>query len=262
MTAKIKVKRVKNFTTLQNDMIQDSRLSLKTKGLMVVMLSRPDDWEFSVAGLAVFCGCGRDAIRASLKELELAGYLTRQQLHDENGAFGGNLYIIREVSTIPDKEAPPLPGNQSTVTPPTRKPSAGDPLTENPTELNTDLTKEPPKAPQRGRHSRGDGFVPKWKPERFYAFWEFYRKNARGEDRKAAVREWDKLKPDDETIAKIGRALNWQIKTADWQNGIGIPYACRYLKNRRWEDTPPPVRQGKPARSEQGGGDSDERTLI
>lgn len=95
----------------------------------------------------------------------------------------------------------------------------------------------PPKSPQGGacekRKSKGE---PKWKPERFEAFWKFYRDNARKEDRAGAVREWDRLKPDDALIEIMANALKAQTQTPDWKRGIGIPYACRWLKNRRWED--------------------------
>lgn len=75
-----------------------------------------------------------------------------------------------------------------------------------------------------------------WKPERFEAFWKFYRDNARKEDRAGAVKEWDKLKPDDALIDTMAKALRVQVRSEDWQRNIGIPYACRWLKNRRWED--------------------------
>ena len=54
-----------------------------------------------------------------------------------------------------------------------------------------------------------------------------------------AVREWDRLKPDDALLAAMGRALRAQMAGELWRRGIGIPYACRWLKNRRWEDAPP-----------------------
>lgn len=110
--------------------------------------------------------------------------------------------------------------------------------------------KIPPISPQ------GDGVsqnktktVAKWRPEQFEAFWKFYRDHARKEDRAGAVREWDRLKPDDDLIATMHRALTAQLQTPDWKRGIGIPYACRWLRNRRWEDVEPegPV-QAEPQR--------------
>lgn len=78
--------------------------------------------------------------------------------------------------------------------------------------------------------------VPKWKPERFEKFWAYYRRNVRGENRSGAVKAWDKLKPDDDLIAEIGRALVKLGKTEAWQRGIGKPYASTFLNGRKWED--------------------------
>lgn len=229
MAEKIRVKRTSSYTTLQNSMVLDQRLSLKARGLMAVMLSRPDEWEFSVSGLAAFCGCGKDAIRSALAELEAADYLLRRQVHADDGSFASNEYILHDVS--PSASAPsPLSEN-----PTTGKPSTGFPSSGNPTQRNKDLKKEPPKVPHDGRRKS----VPKWKPDRFEAFWAYYRDNARGEDHVSAVREWDRLRLDDGTIDSMGLALKRQIRHWHDNGGIGIPYACRYLKNRRWEDPLP-----------------------
>lgn len=109
----------------------------------------------------------------------------------------------------------------------------------------------PPKAPQGGHASRKRSDPKKtadWKPERFDAFWEFYRSNVRPEAKQAAIRAWDKLQPDDDLIARIGRALQRQIASQSWQDGYGKPYASTYLNNARWEDAeglppagPPPL---------------------
>ena len=89
--------------------------------------------------------------------------------------------------------------------------------------------------PQRKKRQRRSKSVPAWKPERFEAFWDYY---PRGEDRMGAVEEWDKLQPDDALIDRMARALARQKASEEWQRGIGIPYACRWLRKRRWEDVP------------------------
>lgn len=68
------------------------------------MASLPEDWEYSVSGLAKKAGCGKDKLRRILGELEKVGYLAREQSHGSNGKFGGNIYIIQD-------DAPPLSGN-------------------------------------------------------------------------------------------------------------------------------------------------------
>ena len=79
--------------------------------------------------------------------------------------------------------------------------------------------------------------VPEWKPERFEKFWEYYRTHGRDNDRAGAVREWDRLKPEDDLIDTMARALAAQAASDEWRRGIGIPYACRWLRNERWRDT-------------------------
>lgn len=84
--------------------------------------------------------------------------------------------------------------------------------------------------------------IPECLPERFEAFWKFYRAipgeggQPRNEKRAEAVKAWDKLRPDDKLVDRIGRALQKQLRTADWRKGVGIPMAATYLNQRRWED--------------------------
>ena len=252
----IRVQRSGGYTVLPNGILRDTGLSLKTKGLFAIILSLPEDWDYSVAGLATVAGCGRDAIRSALGEMEQAGYLTRTRSHGEGGKFTGVIYDIRDVA-VPLSENPtmeeeaPLSGKPTTVEPTLEKPSS-----ENPTQLNKELPSKdlinphnPPEGdkPQRKKRQRRPKSVPTWKPERFEAFWDYY---PRGEDRMGAVEEWDKLRPDDALIDRMARALARQKASEEWQRGIGIPYACRWLRKRRWEDvpaqpqaqTPPPQR--------------------
>ena len=101
--------------------------------------------------------------------------------------------------------------------------------------INTGINIPPYNPPKGGSASkkRKSKSVPDWKPDRFEKFWAFYRDNARGEDRAGAVREWDRLQPDDELIDTMAKALQTQVATDEWKRGVGIPYACRWLKNER-----------------------------
>ena len=228
----IRVQRSGGYTVLPNGILRDTGLSLKTKGLFAIILSLPETWDYSVAGLATVAGCGRDAIRSALGEMEQAGYLIRTRSHGEGGKFTGVIYNIRD-------QAEPLSGKPTTVEPTLEKPSS-----ENPTQLNKDIQNKdlinphsPPEGdrPQRKKRQRRSKSIPTWKPERFEAFWDYY---PRGEDRMGAVEEWDKLQPDDALIDRMARALARQKASEEWQRGIGIPYACRWLRKRRWEDVP------------------------
>ena len=222
---------------LPNDLLRDPRLSIKAKGLACLALSLPPGWEYSVAGLASICGCGRDMIRGALKELEAAGYLSREQTHDGNGKFGSCRYVICDESALPKDPLPepegiPLSGFPSTANPTTGKPSTENPTVINKEVINKDLS-NPPKAPQRGRRGREVKEQPDWKPDRFAKFWAFY---PRGEAKQAAIRAWDKLQPSDELLDTMAQALSRQVASESWQQGIGIPYASTWLNQQRWTD--------------------------
>ncbi len=261
--AVFRVEKNDNYTVMSNFHLRDSALSLKAKGLLSQMLSLPEEWDFTLSGLARINKESKDAIRTAVQELEKAGYIDRRQTQDESGKFACNEYVIHEQpvtrlrtyeyvvagpNVVPDDhddvlDTPlldfPTTDNPSTGNPSTGNPSSEKPLTENPTELNKDSSSIPPKAPQGGRSSkRGPKSRPDWKPERFEKFWEWYRTHCRGENRQAAIRAWDRLKPDDALIDRMGKALQKQIQSPDWQNGIGIPHASTWLNNARWEDEP------------------------
>lgn len=235
------VKLRKNFTVMSNHHLQNKALSLKAKGLLSYMLSLPDDWDYSIGGLAANNKEGRAAVRSALVELEDAGYLIRSQCRSECGGFAGNRYIVYE---IPHQDTDDYPLCENCTTDETAPPlcdfaSAGNPSAENRTQLNTNLqnTKliKPPKAPQGGRRRRESKAKsqPGWKPERFAKFWAFY---PRGESKQAAINAWDKLKPDDALIDTMATALVVQTQREDWKRGVGIPYASTWLNQRRWED--------------------------
>ncbi len=105
---------------------------------------------------------------------------------------------------------------------------------------NVDNNKQdnnPPEPPTGGTHQP---LPAKWKPERFEAFWLYYRQNVNPANRAAARKAWDKLKPDDETIRDIGRAIKSRLKNdEEWARGIGRPHASTYLNGQMWLDDQP-----------------------
>lgn len=126
--AVFRVERTRNYTIMSNYHLRDKRISLKAKGLLSQMLSLPEDWDYTLPGLASINSEGKDAIRAAVAELERAGYIQRRQRIDKAGKFSGNEYIIRE---YPVSVSTPQEGPSSTF------PSSGNPTTENP---SADLT--------------------------------------------------------------------------------------------------------------------------
>ena len=81
--AAFRVEKNHNYTVMANYHLKDNRLSLKAKGLMSVMLSLPDDWDYTLRGLACICKEGVDAIREAIREMERAGFILRTR--ERNG---------------------------------------------------------------------------------------------------------------------------------------------------------------------------------
>ncbi len=137
----------RGYIVLLRTAAQDTRLSLEARGLLALMMSLPDDWEYTVSGLAVKAGCGRDKIRRLLKNMQDVGYLIREQSHDAGGKFAANVYVLQE-------DAPPLSGN--TVNGKNRQrdlPSAGFSTQQNIDLTDTKTQQIPPKPPRGGGRS-------------------------------------------------------------------------------------------------------------
>ena len=99
----IRIHKTKNFTVMSNYHFKEKEMSLKAKGLLSLMLSLPDDWNYSIAGLVKLSKDGKDSVMTALAELEKFGYLTRSQLVNEKGQFSGVEYHIFEQ---PQQEKP------------------------------------------------------------------------------------------------------------------------------------------------------------
>jgi hypothetical protein len=88
---------------MSNYHFREKKMSLKAKGLLSLMLSLPNDWNYSISGLVTLSKDGKDSVMTALAELEKFGYLKRQQLFNEKGQFSGVEYHIFEE---PQKENP------------------------------------------------------------------------------------------------------------------------------------------------------------
>ena len=121
--AVIRINKTTNYTVMSNTHFKEKQMSLKAKGLLSLMLSLPDNWDYSIAGLETLTKDGKDSIMTALAELESFGYLVRTKTTDKRGRFTGYDYDIYE--------------NPNTENPPTENPYAENPNTENPPQLNT-----------------------------------------------------------------------------------------------------------------------------
>lgn len=124
--AVIRVEKNKNYTVMSNVHLRDKALSLKAKGLLSLILSLPDDWQYNVKGLAAISKEGRSGITSALQELEAAGYLERRQLRGEHGKLAQVEYVVFEAPR------PLLAENPATAKPATADPATGNPATGNP----------------------------------------------------------------------------------------------------------------------------------
>lgn len=101
-----RINKTNNFTIMSNTHFKEKKMSLKAKGLLSLMLSLPDDWDYSIAGLAALSKDGKDSVMSALSELEKFGYLTRTKMVNSKGQFAGVEYNIYEnpVADIPIQE--------------------------------------------------------------------------------------------------------------------------------------------------------------
>ena len=116
--AVFRVEKNKGYTVMSNHHLRNKELSLKAKGLLSQMLSLPEDWDYTLAGLSLINREKIDAIREAVRELENAGYIQRSRERDEKGRLRGTTYVIYEQPPMLEK-----------------------PTLENPTQLNKELLK-------------------------------------------------------------------------------------------------------------------------
>ena len=183
----------------------------------------------SNAYLMKLLGIGERTLQRNLKSLEKLGVI---RIEDGDGG-SGRRRIYAGINPLHQN-----PAKNDGVTPPkmtgTPAKNDGENNIENKKEFNN-----PPKAPQGAA-----GEI--WDPEAFEALWKLYPKK---KDKAKAITEWNKLKADRKLMRKMSAALRVQMASEEWQrdNGRAIPYLCRWLSHRRWEDeqeiTLPPAKR-------------------
>ena len=138
--AVFRVERNKGYTVMSNHHLRNKELSLKAKGLLSQMLSLPEDWDYTLAGLSFINREKIDAIREAVKELERAGYIVRSRERDEKGRLRGADYVIFEQPQTPPVSDLPTLENPTLDNPTLEKPTLEKPTLENPTQLNKDIS--------------------------------------------------------------------------------------------------------------------------
>jgi hypothetical protein len=150
--AVFRVEKTKDYTVMANHHLRNTELSLKAKGLLSLMLSLPDNWDYTTKGLSCICKDGIDSINATIKELEISGYLIRRRIRNDKGQLTTTEYTIFEkpqkldTKDVPPKRENPILDNPMLEkpileTPIVEKPKQGEPILGNPHQLSTNILK-------------------------------------------------------------------------------------------------------------------------
>ena len=136
--AVFRIEKTRDYTVMSNHHLRDKSLSLKAKGLLSLMLSLPEEWDYTTKGLARICKDGVDSICAGVRELEEHGYVIRHRVRNANGQLGA---ISTRSWSSPDRRnlnrEKPERENPVLIILNRLTPVLGDPEQENPAQLNT-----------------------------------------------------------------------------------------------------------------------------
>ena len=133
--AVFRVQKTQNYTIMSNHHLRNKALSLKAKGLLSLMLSLPEDWDYTTRGLSAICKEGVDSVCATVRELEAAGYIIRRRIRDKNGQMRGMEYTVLEQPQPPEQG--PEEATPKCAQPKQAKPKREKPVQANPAQLNT-----------------------------------------------------------------------------------------------------------------------------
>lgn len=156
----VRTPRKERFTIIDNRILEDERISMKAKGFLCYLLSRPDNWSVNDEYLSTVGPDGEAATRSALKELENAGYLVRRKERGARGKFVWVTYVYDAPQTQESQVDSPQVGF-----PPVDYPPVGYPPVENPPVINTDVTKTEKQLLPESRPSSSPGFgdvVKRW----------------------------------------------------------------------------------------------------
>lgn len=142
--AVFRVEKTKDYTVMSNHHLRNTALSLKAKGMLSLMLSLPDSWDYTTKGLSYICKDGIDSITAGIKELEANGYVTRRRIRNDKGQLTEIEYTIHESPVLPVKSetldttvSEPKRENPRLDNPRLENPEQASPVLGNPDQLNT-----------------------------------------------------------------------------------------------------------------------------
>lgn len=231
--AVFRVNKNKNYTVMSNYHFKDKNLSLKAKGLLSQMLSLPDGWDYTVAGLCAINKESSGAMNSALKELENNKYLKRTKIQDEKGRFD----YIYDIYEKPYMEKPD-PEN----------PCMDNPVLENSTQLNTykqntkklntynTISKDIEKSPQQfGNHEINELFD-EWEKQCGFKIDTKVKQNRFACQRLIKSRGFEKVKSVLPYVAEsqtdqFAPGINNFMDLADKWNNLAIWYKKKHFTN-------------------------------
>lgn len=215
------------YTVIRNEVLRDTRLSYRARGVLAAILSRPDSWETNAQTLAAEAGEGRDAVRTALSELEAAGYLERCLMRGADGHLSTHTVVY-------DTPRSPAPENPASVTE-NPSPEPGKPTPGKPTPENQAPYKETKKKEQT--HTAPDAAE----------FEKFYRAYPRRVGKGQAVTAFKSAlkKADADTLIAAASDFARNINGTDPKF---VPHPSTWLNGERWldEKPQPTINDGRP----------------
>ena len=136
--AVFRIEKTRDYTVMANHHLRNTKLSLKAKGLLSLMLSLPEDWDYTTKGLAKICKDGVDSICSTVNELEEHGYVIRERIRNAKGQLTDIQYTILEQPKPPQPgQGKPKQENPVLYSPVLGTPKQEEPEQGNPAQLNT-----------------------------------------------------------------------------------------------------------------------------
>lgn len=216
--AVIRVNKTKNYTVMSNHHFKNKEMSLKAKGLLSLILSLPDTWDYSIAGLVAICKESESSVVSALNELKSMGYLVVKKLYP-NETKSGRIEYIYDIYEEPIKQPLEKQGVENQGIEIQDIENRGQ-LNTNKLNTNKLNTKE---------------LNTKHIDELFDKFWGIYPKKI---GKKCAYNSFKKIKNLDEEFDKIIQVVEFLKQSKNWKknNGQFIPYPTTFLNQERWKD--------------------------
>lgn len=259
------------YSRIPKALIQDDRLRLQTRMVLIMMLSCRPDWDFSIRGMAKIAGVTKDTMSKMMAELESAGYVKRKpQARESAGQFAKAGYLVSgKPIFLREPEVEPCHENQDTVedvaSPCPNLSYTKEPYTINSPQINNKQVinkqvSDPPCSPPEGEapapapQPKSRSTRSKAEPYRLDWFEAFWLRYPRKDNKQAALKAWCKLKPDRALCSKMAAALDRDKHSRQWckDGGEFIPLASTWLNQCRWENLGVDLSQ-LPAAADPGG---------